>query len=63
MKISTKHFTYQKQNGFESLFAFSVSLSKEWGMIGLDVAKHSANLILWRPKGSWEKSMRKVVIA
>lgn len=62
MKIHTKHFTYQKQNGFESLFAFSLSFSKAWGMIGLDIAKHSANLILWRPKGTWDKTMRKVVV-
>ena len=61
MKITTKYFQYSKEKSFDGLFAFSISCSKRWGMIGIDAGKHSINFILWRPKGSWEKSMRKIV--
>lgn len=46
MKITTQRNEY-----YDNMFAFSVSFSKSYGLIGIDFAKRSTNIVLWaKPK-------------
>jgi phosphopantetheinyl transferase len=42
MKITT-----QKSEGFPNLYAFSVSFSEQYGIIGFDWGKRTVNITLW----------------
>ena len=42
-------FTHSKVD-LDPLYAFSVSFSKSYGLIGFDFGKHSIQIILWAKK-------------
>ena len=42
--------TMQKNDYYDNLFAFSVSFSKSYGLIGLDWGKRTINITLWAKK-------------